>query len=145
MRAGVLLLIMICAGCRLDLSGVALCLSSCPEEHDGNTGGGNHRVVFRVQPSNTVVGEVIAPTIEVAIVDGAGNVVARNDSITIRIWTNPAAGTLTGTLRVATTRGTATFGDLSIDGPGEGFALIASADRYGNVVSSQFNVSCTCD
>jgi len=145
MRAGVLLLILLGTGCRLDMSGVALCLSSCPyEPNSGNTGGGNARVIFRVQPSNTAVGEGIAPPIAVAIVDGAGNVVA-NDSITIRIWTNPAAGTLAGTLRVATTRGIATFGDLSIDRPGDGYALIASANRYGSVVSSQFNVSCTCE
>lgn len=144
MRAGALLLILLGAGCRLDMSGMAFCLSSCPEEPSrGNTGGGQPRLIFRVQPSNTAVGERIAPPIEVAIVDGAGNVVA-NDSITIHIWTNPANGTLAGTRRVATTRGIATFDDLSIDRPGDGYTLIASANRFGRVVSVQFNVSCTC-
>jgi hypothetical protein len=74
---------------------------------------------FTVQPTDTVAGVSISPSIAVAIQDAFGNTVtSATDNVTIAIATNPAGGTLSGTATVAASAGVATFADLSIDKAG---------------------------
>ncbi len=54
---------------------------------------------------------------------------------------NPGGGDLSGTSPVATSAGIATFEDLSIDEPGDGYTLVASATGFGSVTSSSFNIA----
>ena len=49
------------------------------------------------------------------------------NTVTIAIGTNPASGTLSGTLSRAAVAGVATFDDLSINNIGSGYTLIASS------------------
>ena len=145
MRAGTLLLLLLCGACRLDFSGVALCLSSCPERPGGGGGGGGGsgapRLAFRVHPSSVSEGEAITPAVEVELRDLAGNVIPHaTDSVIIRISFNPGAGTLAGATTVAAVGGVATFSNLRVDNRGEGYTLRVAAAGYGSAVSSPFNV-----
>src|SRR5256885_5873691 len=62
-------------------------------------------------------------------------------SITVAIGTNPASGTLAGTTTVAAVNGVATFANLSINNPGTGYTLIASATGLTGATSTAFNIS----
>src|SRR5439155_1431428 len=62
-------------------------------------------------------------------------------SITVAIGTNPASGTLAGTMTVAAVNGVATFANLSINNPGTGYTLIASATGLTSATSTAFNIS----
>lgn len=147
MRAGTLLLLLVCGACRLDFSGVALCLSSCPERPGSGGGGGGGggsgapRLAFIMHPSSVVEGEAITPAVEVELRDRAGNLTPHaTDSVIIRISFNPGGGTLAGTTTVAAVGGVATFSNLRVDNRGEGYSLLVAAAGYGSAVSSPFNV-----
>src|SRR5207245_501858 len=86
------------------------------------------KLVFTVQPSNAAAGAAITPAVQVTVQDAQGNTVTTaTTSITVAIGTNPASGTLAGTPTVAAVNGVATFANLSIDNPGTGYTLTASA------------------
>ena len=95
---------------------------------------------FQVQPSNATGGITIAPAIEVAIKDAAGNPTASTANVTIAIGTNPGAGVLSGTLTVAAVAGVATFTNLSISAAGVGYTLVASSAALTGATSTAFNV-----
>jgi N-acetylneuraminic acid mutarotase len=152
MRARTLLLVLLCGACKIDLTGICLPPATCADTPGGGGSGGGGgsrgglpRLAFREQPSSAAEGVAITPAIQIAILDGAGGVVASaSDSITIRISDNSAGGTLAGTTTVAARSGVATFADLSIDQRGQGYRLEASTARYGTMMSGHFNVTCTC-
>ncbi|MFY4731226.1 hypothetical protein [Nitrospira sp. BLG_2] len=52
-----------------------------------------------------------------------------SDEVTLSLGTNPVGGVLSGTLTVAAVNGIATFDDVEIDDPGEGYTLIATAPQ----------------
>ncbi|MDH3456830.1 MAG: hypothetical protein OER90_08315, partial [Gemmatimonadota bacterium] len=84
-------------------------------------------VAFQSQPTGTQAGAAI-PDFVVAVVDGFGNVVpSTTASVSVAIANNPGNGTLSGTTTVAATSGLATFSGLSIDQPGVGYTLEATA------------------
>ncbi len=62
-------------------------------------------------------------------------------NVTIAIGTNPAGGTLSGTLTVAAVSGVATFSSYSIDKAATGYTLVASAAGYTSVTSSGFAIA----
>src|SRR2546425_1076018 len=79
---------------------------------------------------------------QVAVQDAQGNTVTTaTTSITVAIGTNPASGTLAGTPTVAAVNGVATFANLSINNPGTGYTLTASATGLTGATSSAFNIS----
>src|SRR5205823_2173645 len=99
------------------------------------------KLVFTVQPSTAVAGAAITPAVQVTVQDAQGNTVTTaTTSITVAIGTNPASGTLAGTKTVAAVNGVATFANLSINNPGTGYTLIASATGLTGATSSVFNV-----
>src|SRR5881396_438867 len=98
------------------------------------------KLVFTVQPSDAVAGGAITPAVRVAVDDAQGNsVTTATSSITLAIGVNPASGTLSGTTTVAAVNGVATFANLSINNPGTGYTLTASATGLTSATSTAFN------
>ncbi len=97
---------------------------------------------FNVQPANTAAGGTITPAVQVEVLDAADTrVTAGSFQITLAIGTNPGAGVLSGTATQTSSNGVATFPDLSIDKPGNGYTLTASAPNLTGATSNAFNVS----
>ncbi len=100
------------------------------------------KLVFTVQPSNTAAGAAITPGVHVTVQDAQGNTVTTaTTSITLAIGTNPGSGTLAGTTTAAAVNGVATFANLSINNPGTGYTLIASATGLTGATTNAFNIS----
>src|SRR2546428_302840 len=133
---------------QLFLASVVLCgvaLGGCSGSTSGPvqpTGvGPAAKLVFTAQPSTAVAGAAITPAVQVTVQDAQGNTVTTaTTSITVAIGTNPASGTLSGTTTVAAVNGVATFANLSINNPGTGYTLTASATGLTGATSSAFNV-----
>jgi autotransporter-associated beta strand protein len=106
------------------------------------TPGAATQVVFGVQPSNTAAGATISPAVTVKVEDSLGNVVTTDSSsVTLALGTNPGSGTLSGTLTVAASSGTATFSTLSINKTGTGYTLTAADGSLTQATSAPFNVT----
>jgi alpha-tubulin suppressor-like RCC1 family protein len=98
-------------------------------------------LAFAVQPSTTGAALVISPSVTVAVLDGEGNVVeSASTSVTLGIGTNPSGGALVGTVTLPVVNGVATFSNLSVDTPGTGYTLTASANGLSPVTSASFTV-----
>jgi thiamine biosynthesis lipoprotein ApbE len=105
------------------------------------TVGAATRLAFGQQPTNAAAGAVIAPAVTVRIEDALGNLVASDAMVTLALGTNPASGTLSGTLTVAAVDGIATFSDLTIDQIGTGYTLVASAAGLQEATSDPFDIT----
>ena len=92
---------------------------------DIQVGNGN-KLAFVVQPSNALVGAPIAPAIQVAVQDAAGNTVPTS-SDSIRLTLTPTSGGLSGTVGARAVNGIATFNDVRIGQAGTGYTLTAFA------------------
>lgn len=81
-------------------------------------------------------------TVRVAVEDAAGNLMpGEQGSVTISIGINPGAGTLGGTLTEPITDGYATFSDLTLDTPGNGYTLTASGGSLTPATTTAFDVT----
>lgn len=100
-------------------------------------------LTFRTQPVTTLPLATI-PTVRVAVEDDLGNTMTSfNGTVTISIGRNGGVlvpGTLSGTKTVAVVNGIATFSDLSIDQPGNGYTLRVTASGLIGAESAAFNV-----
>jgi hypothetical protein len=87
------------------------------------------KLAFTQQPGAVVAGVAINPAVVVQVLDRFNNPVTADniDQVTIAISTNPAGGVLSGTTTVTVHNGAATFSNLSINAPGTGYTLAASA------------------
>lgn len=104
--------------------------------------GSASRLVYLQQPSNLVAGGTITPAVRVGIQDALGNpVTSATNQVTVAFGANPGGATLGGTRTVAAVAGVATFSTLTVDKPGNGYTLQASASGLSGATSSQFNVS----
>src|SRR5207248_3208001 len=100
------------------------------------------KLVFTVQPSNAAAGAAVTPALQVGVQDAQGNTVTTaTTSITLAIGTNPASGILAGTTTVAAVNGVASFANLSINTPGPGYTLIASATGLPTATSTAFSIN----
>lgn len=124
-------------------------------------------LVFSGQPSNVnpaaTANGIISPAVKVQVVDASGNLVRNStDMITLTIANNPGstlelegvesvsgisytglglfAGLLNGASTVKAVNGVATFDDLGITQPGNGYTLMASAPGMVAITSDAFNV-----
>lgn len=81
--------------------------------------------------------------VSVGLISGAGGLVTSGPSVDVAmsIDTNPGGGTLAGTLTQPTSSGIATFPDLSIDTPGEGYRLAAAAISFNGATSDPFTIA----
>ncbi len=101
------------------------------------------KLLFSVQPSNEVEGVDIYPAVVIQVDDAYNNLVTTDntDQVTMAIETNPSGGTLSGTTMVTVSGGVASFGTLSIDQPGNGYTLTATASGLTSAFSSSFQVT----
>src|SRR5438046_2099867 len=82
------------------------------------------------------------PAVRVAARDEAGNIVTGYTGlITVALGANPGGGTLAGTTSVNAVSGVATFSTLSINNPGTGYTLVASASGLTGATSTSFNIT----
>ena len=98
------------------------------------------QLVFTVHPTSTPRALTIAPPIEVAIRDSAGNPTTSTASVQLQILNNPGGGTLTGTTTVAAVNGVATFANLAITLPGVGYTLQATSPGLTPATSQPFDI-----
>jgi len=102
------------------------------------------RLFITGQPTTTLPLMTITPAVQVAAVDDLGNTVTTfNGSVTIAIGHNGGLvipGTLSGTKTVNFVNGVATFSDLSIDQPGNGYTLVVSTSGLTGAQSASFNI-----
>src|SRR5712692_863116 len=100
------------------------------------------KLAFSVQPSTTAPDRLITPPVQAVVQDAQGHTVtSASTSITVALETNPAGGTLGGTTTAVTVNGIATFSNLSIDNPGTGYTLIATASGLSGATSAPFDVN----
>ena len=100
------------------------------------------KLVFAIHPRDTVAGETLAPDLVVEIQNELGErITAASHPITLAIGSNPAGGTLLGTLTMAAVEGRATFPGLKIEKAGEGYTLAASTTGLTNATSQSFNIN----
>jgi len=101
-----------------------------------------NRLTYIRQPGNITAGTPFAQPIVVAVQDENGNTVTSfTGSVTLTIGTNPGGGTLLGTTTRTAAAGVATFAGLSVDKPGAGYQLSATAPGSDPATSATFNVS----
>ncbi|HVH68840.1 MAG TPA: hypothetical protein VM716_13305 [Gemmatimonadales bacterium] len=98
------------------------------------------RLVFVGQPPQAVAANgVLSPPVRVALVDASGNPLpGAADTVTLALSANPSAAALQGTTSVAAQGGIATFADLRVDRPGDGFTLGATAAGRNPATSTAF-------
>jgi hypothetical protein len=101
------------------------------------------KLVFTVEPSNTVEGNTITPAIKVEAQDDVGTTDPNyTTDIVIAILNNPPGdGVLSGTTTVSPSAGVATFSDLSIDKAGDGYTLQATSGSLTAATSAAFNIT----
>jgi hypothetical protein len=105
------------------------------------TQAGAASLAFVTQPSATIFGQQITPSVSVRAVNANGSFAA-GTMVTIAIGTNPAGGTLSGTLTAVTgSTGVATFTGLSINRVGAGYTLVASAFGFPIATSVAFDIT----
>lgn len=111
----------------------------------GTTGGTTtapRTLVFTVQPAGANADEIITPAVQVAAVDSTGATdVTFTGNVSIRLGGNPTGGFLSGTKTVGAFSGVAAFGDLTIDRPGNGFTLVATAPGARAATSAAFTIA----
>ncbi len=106
------------------------------------TPGPAKKLAYQVQPGGGTAGQNIAPTIEVIAQDSFSNQVPSvSGAVTMSIGTNPAGGTLFGTVTKSFVTGVASFSDLKIDKAGNGYTLKAKAASLDSAISATFNVT----
>ncbi len=100
------------------------------------------KLIFTIQPSNTMVDSAMIPAITVIAADDAGNPVTTSTvEITIALTANPTGANLNGSTATAAINGVATFPYLSLNRAGAGYTLTASATGLTSATSSAFTVS----
>jgi hypothetical protein len=99
------------------------------------------KLVFTRPPQITAAGASFSPSIQVTVQDEAGNTVtAASDAITLALNPNAAGGVLSGTVTVNAVNGVASFSSVSIDKPGSGYTLTASATGLAGDTSPAFDI-----
>lgn len=107
------------------------------------------QLAFTVQPSTTVAGIAINPSVKVTAQDAFGNTVtgfSSNITVAITGGTGTAGATLSGTTTIAAASGIATFAGLSIDkagrtSQGTGYTLTGSSGVLTNGTSDPFDIN----
>lgn len=127
------------------LLAVALLSVACAE-HSTAPGavGAATKLAFTVQPTQAMVGAVIAPAVVVTVQDAQGNTVTGSTaSIALAITggTGATGAALGGTLTRAAVAGVATFDDLRLDTVGTGYTLTAATATLATATSTPFTVA----
>lgn len=108
------------------------------------------KLIFLTQPSSnstpTGTQNPISPAIQVEVLNSSGSLdTSANIPISLSIESQPNNGIytamLSGTTTVNTINGIATFTDISLTEPGNGYILAASSTNIQSALSSSFNVT----
>jgi len=94
---------------------------------------------FTVQPTSTLVGQILSPTVLVLVQNSGGPVVGQ--PMTLTLGNNPGGATLSGGSAVSGAGGLATFSNLSVNNPGFGYTLVASASGFTGATSTAFDIA----
>jgi hypothetical protein len=93
------------------------------------------------QPGQATSGEPLAPVPAVRVLDAFGNAVTSGGTtVTLALGSNPAAGTLSGTLTAVTVGGVAEFPGVSLDVAGAGYTVTARSTGLTGATSGAFAV-----
>lgn len=135
--AGVALLVW-AGGCRVD----DLVNPTIPGPGaEGPPSGNAQRLEFVTQPDDVEAGGVIAPPIEVVARDEDGRVATSfTGMISLAVEERDANVTLRGLTGRPAVAGVAVFANLSVDRPGRGYRLEATAHGLTRAVSDRFDV-----
>jgi len=99
------------------------------------------QLVLLQSPDGGPAGATLSPTTVVRVGDANGfPVTSSSITVSMGLDANPSGGTLSGTTSSPVSQGTASFADLSVDVPGAGFTLRATAMSLAPVVSGVFDV-----
>ncbi len=107
---------------------------------------------FSTEPQSAAIGQDITgtafdpsgPPVTVEIVDASDHVVTSSGApVTVAVGNNPGRATLGGTTTVGAVDGVATFSDLTLNQPGNGYTLTASSPRIKGATSSAFDETTT--
>jgi alpha-tubulin suppressor-like RCC1 family protein len=102
------------------------------------------KLAASVQPTNTVAGASISPSVQFVVQDALGNTVTTaTNSVTVAIsaGTGAVGAVLGGTTTVAATAGVASFSGLTLDKAASGYTLSATATALTAAVTSAFTIS----
>ncbi len=101
------------------------------------------QLAFAQQPTDSIAGSTLVPAVTVQVEDASNALVSGDFTtvITLALDSNPGGSTLSGTLSATVSGGVATFSDLSLNNPGTGYTLRASASGLTDAISDAFNVT----
>jgi hypothetical protein len=103
------------------------------------------KLAYVTQPASSPAGNAAMADFQVAVEDAQGNIVTTGASstanITVSIFVNPGAGTLSGTATLAGVSGLATFTGLGINKTGTGYKLVANSAPLSVAYSNAFNIT----
>ena len=100
------------------------------------------KIVFVVEPTDAVSGELISPAVVAEIRDANDHLAPYVVTpVTLTIEANPRGGTLSGITTVNAIGGVATFDGLSIDKPAADHTLTAASGTLASVTSTSFSIA----
>jgi hypothetical protein len=107
------------------------------------TVGPSTHLAFVQQPTSTFVGQPLSPAVTVAVEDTSDNIVFGDSSsiVTLSLGTNAGGGTLGGSLSAQVVHGVATFNNVSLSRPGNGYTLLAADGGLVGGQSAPFNIT----
>jgi hypothetical protein len=122
---------------------LALGIAGCIEFEAVPPPGPPTQLAFFEQPPGAVAGAAFIPAVRVAVEDANGVVVNTGGpwDIVLTIGDNPGGGTLSGEVLGRTAQGIAIFGNLSINQPGVGYTLVATATGFPAKTSDPFTIT----
>ncbi len=99
------------------------------------------KLAFIVEPGSGLPDVALTPAVVVEVQDAGGNrALGPFPSVTVDLGANPGGGTLSGITTVAAVNGAAVFGNLSINNPGVGYTLVATAGSLTSATSVAFTI-----
>jgi hypothetical protein len=99
------------------------------------------QLVFITQPGNSSAGVAFPAQPVLRAQDAGGNLGLNfNGAVTMTVGANPGGGSLSGTNPRLGVNGVITFTNLSINAPGLGYTLIASAPALASATSAPFDI-----
>jgi hypothetical protein len=123
------------------LSGLIAALTACGGSSSSSPPPPSNPVAtalaFSVQPGAVVAGDVLAPGVEVSVLDQNGALFTTPVPVALTLT---GGGTLHGTATAVSVNGHATFADLSIHEAGTGYGLTASSAGLTGAQSAAFPV-----
>jgi len=104
------------------------------------TGLSPSKLAITAQPTSATAVAVLAPMVFTAQDASDGTAVTFTGPVTVTLGSNPGGATLGGVTTVNAIAGVATFSTLTVNRPGTGYTIVASAEGLANATTIPFNV-----